>query len=170
MKEEACSGYKKGNAAIDLAVVLLLIVVFGIIAITSGYVLKTVNQDIQADEGMSIEAKDIIQDNTDRYSSTFDHLFLAIFFLLWILTLVASYFIDSHPLFFAVSLILLIFVFYGAIHIGNLFEEYTSDAEINEEASLYPITNWILTHLLTVAIIMGSSILLVLYGKMQGGL
>jgi hypothetical protein len=68
-------------------------------------------------------------------------------------------------MFFVVSLILLLFAFGAIMLIGNTFEEFASDSEFVGYETEFPFIYFIMTNLLTIAIVMGSSILIVLYGK-----
>jgi len=118
------------------------------------------SEEITTEEGQA--SLDVIN---DRYPALFDGLFLFVFIGLWIMTLVASFMIDSHPIFFAISLVLFIIVLIGSVYIGNFYEEIITDSSFNDAYEDFPATHFILTNLLMFSIVIGTSIMLVLYGK-----
>lgn len=165
--EKRISKSKKGNVVIDSFLVILFICVLGIVLFFGFKILSSVNSSIQADSSFDTYSKSELQSYTTKTQVVFDNLFIVVFILLWIVTLVASFYIDAHPIFFGLSLILLLFIFWLTPMIGNAVETIMIDSEISGTVALFPKANWILTHLLTVAIVVGSSILLTMFAKNQ---
>lgn len=160
---------KKANAIIDGIMVIVVLFAFLIMTFFGQYILNMYNDDVSADVDMSNTSKEIVSEHNTRYTSLFDNFFLVIFIFVWALVLIASFKIDTHPVFFIFTLILLIVVFIIAAELGNTYEELVSDAELSGIAVQYTIANYIMTHLLTVAIVIGFSIVLVLFGKNRMG-
>ena len=158
---------KKGNAVLDTFFVLIVMAVLGITIFFGFKILSQVNQNIQADDSFDSYSKNEINTYTNKTQAVFDNIFLTVFALLWMVSLVASFYIESHPIFFAFSIILLLFVFWIIPIIGNSVETVMIDENIASTVALFPKANWILTHMLTVAIAVGSSILLVMFAKNQ---
>lgn len=156
---------KKGNGFLDLMIVIVILLGFGICSIIGYRVFQDLNNDIQADTSLNTEAKNLSNNLYIKYPSLFDSLFLFLVVLLWIFIIVSSAVIDTHPMFFVVTLILLIFGFIISMELSNVFEEWTTEDDINSVISEFPFTYYFLTHLFTVAIIFGSTILITLYGK-----
>jgi len=155
---------KKGNAILDTAMVVVVVVIFALLSIITWSVWEDIypdmSEEITTEEGQA--SLDVIN---DRYPALFDGLFLFVFIGLWIMTLVASFMIDSHPIFFAISLVLFIIVLIGSVYIGNFYEEIITDSSFNDAYEDFPATHFILTNLLMFSIVIGTSIMLVLYGK-----
>ena len=158
---------KKGNAIVDGATILVVIFVLAILGFVGYIVLFDVNADIQADDDISTEGKVAVQKVTTNYPDIMDKGFLFAFVLFWILLLVASYMVDSHPIFFVIALILMIFVIYIGAELSNAFEEISEDDEFGTHADSFPITVWIMNHLVLEIIGILFSIGIVLYGKLQ---
>jgi len=156
---------KKGNAVLDTVTIVIVLFVLVISIFMGKYIFTSLNSDIQADSDFNNQTKTIVQEQHDRYSGLLDAIFLLAFILLWSLILVASFNIDSHPIFFIFSVILLIFVFMVAGYLSNAYADFSTDPDLTAVTSTFPMTDWILSHLLLVAIIMGFSVLLVLFGK-----
>jgi len=161
---------KKGNAYLDVIIVIILLVVVAIAGVFVKYVFSDINTDFQADPELSQEAKDLIQGQETQYPSTIDFivLFATIFF--WIGGIIASYMVDSHPIFMPIAFIFLLFVWMASIYISNFYQELLiTDPEFSATASLFPITNYIMENLLVICILMGCSFLVALYAKSRTG-
>jgi len=73
--------------------------------------------------------------------------------------------IDTHPLFFGISLILFVFVLGSSVYIGNFYEEFVTGDDMLNTYQYFPATHFIMTNIVTVLIVIGASIMIVLYGK-----
>lgn len=155
---------KKGNAVLDIALFMIIIVVFAIASILGYKVFTEINTDISA-EMTNTQANATLQETGGRYPAVLDGLVILVFLGLWAMVLVASFMVDSHPIFFIFSVILIFFMIIAGIFLGNFYEEFFSDSEFTGLTATFPATNWILTHLLPIVIAISISILIVLYGK-----
>jgi len=156
---------KKGNAVLDTAVLLGIAFLFILFAIVSKVVLSDLNADIQADDSMDSQAKEVVSSQNDSFGALFDNGFLMVFVFAWILMLVAGFMSDTHPVFFVVTLIFLIFVFIVASIIGNVYEEIIADESFATAALSFPKSHWVMTHTLQTAIVVGFSLAIVLFAK-----
>lgn len=156
---------RKGNAITDTALVAVILIVMFIVCLFGYFTFTNINSDLQADLDMGNESKAIAQDINDRMPSTWDAIIVTALIFFWILVIVASFMIDSHPIFFAISIIILIFVLIAVGLIGNSYEELAADATISAYTASFPMSHWIFTHYLPVIIGVAFSILAVLYMK-----
>ena len=163
------SKYKKGSGALDLLIFVAVFVVFILVAFFSSYIFREINTGFQADDDFGTEAKAMMQTQSSQHATVFDNAAFLFLVSMWIGVLVLSFLIDSHPIFFAVMFFLLIFSFVILALLGNIYEELTSDAEFAVIQPLYAKSNWIMSHILETGIIVGFSIILVLYGKQRLG-
>lgn len=157
--------FSKGQTFIDVITLLFFLFVIGVSVIIGLMVTNNLNDEIQADTDMSAEAQNASQGFTDNYPGLFDKLFLFFLFLFWIFLIVSSFLIDTHPIFFAVSIILLLFVFGLSMIMGNAYEEVAADSELTTYAAEFPIMNWVMSNILIVSIIIGFTTALALYAK-----
>jgi len=160
--------FRKGNAILDGILFFVIITVVAIGWIISGHIYSEINDDMQADTTLSQDAKDLINEQEEGYASLFDGLILFVFLLMWIFVLVASYQVDSHPVFFIVTLILLVFIIIASAYLGNAMEELSQDAELGVTFAQYPVANWILNNLVLVSMTISFSIVIVMYAKYRG--
>jgi len=161
--------HKKGNVGIEVVVIIIILLAFGLFSIFTRYIFHEVNTDMQADQDMSNDSKTMMNNFDTKQASIFDNGFLLIFILLWIWGMVAAFMINSHPIFFVFTVIILIFVCIFAMMIGNSYQDITNDPDLASIVAQYPIQTWMLTHLLIVAIVVGFSIGFVAYAKMRNG-
>ena len=163
MQDLNLSGNKKGNAFLDSITLIIVLLVFGIISIISYNIFTSINTEIQETTGFSNGSKEMMTDLHTSFPSVFDSVFLVAMILFWIATIVASFMIDSHPIFFVATLLLLIFTIFFSAIVSNTFSEVTADESIN--ADEFPITRFIMEYLPYFLLFIGFSVAIVLYGK-----
>lgn len=166
MRERKSVFNKKGNAILDGLTFILVLLAFGVISM----VMYNVWNDLEPGVSESInntEANETLNIISENYPSMFDGAFMFVFIGLWITVLVASFMIDSHPIFFVVSLILMIAVTVVSVFLGNAYEEIMLDTDFNDVTASFPATHFILSNLLMVVIVISASIILVLYAKVK---
>lgn len=156
---------KKGNAVLDTMIIVIILITAGLIYISVMPAFDDINTDIQDDAEMATEAKEISQDVYDRYPSTLDGLFVAIFMIMWGLSVVFAFLLDSHPVFFIITVILLVVVLIVAMVLANGVETLTTDVDLAAYTAQFPMTYWIITHMLHMVLIIGFSIALAYFGK-----
>ena len=162
-------GSKKGNVILDSVLFLIVLVVFGIVGVLAAITFNDMADDIQADADIQEIAKNETTALNDRFPSTLDGAFALMFGLLWLAVLVTSFMIDSHPIFFIASIILLIILLAASGMISNAYEEFSADAEFSSMALEFPITSYILQNLLMFVLIIGATIAVALFGKSRFG-
>lgn len=160
---------KNGNVFTDSMILIFVLFFLALSSIIVFIVFDDLNTDIQNDDILKEENKEIVGDLHSRFPSTFDNIWVLAFGLLWLFVLVASMFVDAHPVFFIISALLLIFVIFIGAVFSNTYEEFTSDPDVQSFADGFPMTNFIMGELPIVALLVGFSIALVLFGKSQIG-
>ena len=159
---------KKGNAIIDSLTALSIIVVFALITIFGFKLLGDLNDDFQAQEDFTNVTKQHFNTMEENYPSNFDWLFLTMLVLLFVSTVVFSYLIGAYPVFFIISIVLVIALLFVGGLLSNAYEDVMADSAIS--AASFPITNWVMTNLLVVVLVFAIGIGLALYGSnRQGG-
>lgn len=149
----------------DILLVMIVLVAFAMISIFGHQTFSLINDDIQSDADLSTTAKTTSSNLEARYPATLDGAFAIMFVLFWIFLIVSSFLIDSHPIFFIISIILLLGAFVVAMVLSNSYQELMSDSDISSFGDQFPITNFIIGNLLLVVIAIGFSVVIVLYGK-----
>lgn len=156
---------KKGNAVVDSLFFFVAVVIFVLIAITGSYVLDLVNTDVQNDADMSTVSKTNLALVNTNYPAWFDYGILAVFVLLWVLVIVASLYIDSHPVFFMLSIIALMIVIFAVNAFMESVDDYLADADISPTTVSFPIAMFIVSNIEKIIAVVGMSIAIALYAK-----
>jgi len=159
---------RKGNIAINIIFIVLFLLMFSIGAIFWGYIQNEITAELVADDDIQQESKDQLTEFNNTYPSLFDGIFVFIFFMFWVMTIISSLFIDSHPVFFIISFILLISSFVVIGYLSNTFEEIMTDEEISNYSDNFPMTKWIFSHLVLIVLVVALTEAIVLYGKFRG--
>ena len=159
---------KRGNAVLDLILLSIFLLTLGIVVLSFNPFMQEYNDEFQLEEHAN-ESKVILQEQTDAYSNNWDNIFLMIFILLWVLLLFGAYQLDSHPVFFIITVILMTFAFLVAIVLGNVYEGYLDTEWVSSYADDFPMMNWLMTHYLQVAIVIGFSVVIIMFAKTNNG-
>jgi len=161
---------KKGNTLLDSLLVLLVLFIFSIFAIIGMYTFDAVKTDIDSTGELTVtEAQETLNSTYVNYQSLMDNGFLIIFIFLWILVIVASFMIDTHPIFFIISVILLIIVLFVAGTLGNFYVEFAESSGIVDVTSMLPIIGFVMERLMAFILAIGISIILALFVKFKTG-
>ena len=158
---------KKGNAIIDGVTVVVLIVAFAICSVIGYMVSDNLNDDLQLDDTITTEAKDMNQGLHDKYSGLMDNLILMAFVLFIIFTVISAFMLDTHPIFFMVSVILLVAVLVVAALMANVYDDLMLDDDLAPYANEFTYTGWLMSHLLEVTIALVFIITIVLFIKFK---
>lgn len=160
---------KKGNVAIDVIILIIVLFSFALAGIFINIFTTEMNTSIQNDTSISIEGKELMQTTTTGFPSLVNDLFLLIFIGLWIVMLITAWFTDTHPIFFIFTAILLVFVTLIGMNISNAYQEITADAGVVASADMFPNINLIMSNLGAIVLVIGFSVVMVLFGKSRYG-
>lgn len=161
---------KKGQALFDLTILVIIIFFLALAAIFGGFIYSELNDEIQNDNDFSAVAKSTSQGLEDNYVSMFDNIIFIAVILLWLGLIITSFFIDSHPIFFIITIVFMVLVFIAGMAISNAYEEVTDDEDLSGYAANFTKTNFIFDNFLIVLIVIGFTTALALYAKGGGGL
>jgi len=137
---------KKGGV-IDGLTSLVILFAFALFFLVVFNALDDVNTDIQSDPDISSDGKEIIDDYHTNYPTWLDNAFLFIFTGLWIVSLISSFYIDTQPAFLVFSILLLIIVLVISAYLSNGYQELMEDSTFEDTITLFPITDFVLSHI-----------------------
>ena len=159
------SSNKRGQTVFDLIMVLIVLFILGLTAVIGGFIMSELDDEIQNDSDMSATSKNVSATVEANYSTWFDNVFLTVLIFLWIMLIVSSFMIDAHPIFFIVTVLLLIVVFIVGMAVANSYTELTSDPDFSEYADNMTKTQFIFDNFLLILIVMGLTAAVSLYAK-----
>lgn len=155
---------KKGNLLFVSIIFIIVLVLFGLISMVTYNMFAEFDDAIVADLELN-ESKTIMTDVTDRYPPVFDGLIMIIFVGMWIAGIASCIVKEEHPLLFGFMMLMIIAVLIAGMFLSNSYEEFFQDSDMSGMPAAFPVTHWILTHLLEVGIVMMLSVLLTLMAK-----
>lgn len=94
-------------------------------------------------------------------------LFLAIGLV--VALVVSAFFIQTHPIFFLISIVILIFVVMASAPISNAFMEMATSDSLSAEAAQYDVATHVVGNIPLIAVVGGFLIIIALYAKPSGG-
>ena len=90
-------------------------------------------------------------------------------FISGISILVTNFIVRSHPVFFIVSVVMLLGVFVAGMLLSDSFEEVMQDGEVAPYADQFPKITWIMSHLVELIIAIGFLTMVALFAKYRAG-
>jgi|2_EtaG_2_1085320.scaffolds.fasta_scaffold94471_2 hypothetical protein len=162
-------GSKKGNAILDVIFIIIFIFGFALSTIIGYKFFLDINEDLQDQDTFNNQSKEILNDLEGKYPSLFDGAFLVILIFLWIAGIVASFMVDTNPIFLVATVVMMVFVLFLATVFSNAYEEVTDNDGLYSATQEFPITDFLMGNLYTIALIMGMTIIIVLFGKFKAG-
>lgn len=160
---------KKANAIVEPVIVLVILITFAIISVMSYILLQDFKDTFDSDPDMANESVVLVDDYATRHPQIYDSAIGFLLVMSWIATILFGLIIDAHPAFFVISLFALIFIVIAAAEIGNFYvENFQSDADLQTFTAEFPVTNWIMNHI--VALIVGIFVTAAIstYSKFRG--
>ena len=158
---------KKGNIVIGILSVIFIIFA---VSIATSYLIEPLSEmsdEITADPMMSNQSKVIIQSSETHYVGFWDGVIVFSVILLWIFSVISAFFINDHPIFFIITIIMLIIVLYVCALIANEYEELTSEGTLLENQQYYPKTRFLMNHLVELAVLIGFTYTIAIYVKVK---
>lgn len=160
MKKISCFN-KRGNAFFEVLTILLIIGVLSFTYVIVQSAMNEVSDELLDDFDNATEEYKVIEDYQSDTPSLLDGIIVFVLVGLWISAILFAYFIDTHPAFFIVTLVFLIFV----LILVGMFVNMFADVITNFDISVFPMTNWLMTNLLPVMMVIGFSIMIALFAR-----
>jgi len=160
---------KKGNVLLESFFIIIVLVALAFVTIGGYIASEEIQGFLEEDDQLAPEALVIATDINDRYDNTMDGIFAWVLGILWVIVVILSFFVDSHPAFYIVSIVLLVGLLIAAGYISNAYEEFENDPGLSVYIGDFPMMNYIMNNLLLVIAVLGGSIALSLYAKSKVG-
>jgi len=158
---------KRGNAILDGIFIFIIIVVFAIVSIYGSKVFDELNTEIQADADIGSSAKTMSNNLYLKYNPLLDNLIMFAFALFIIFAVISVFLLDTHPIFFVITIMLLVAMFIVSLLMANTFDDIMTDPEISGYANEFNFTTWIMGHLLELSIALGFLVAILTFVKFK---
>lgn len=156
---------KKGNGFFDSYTVFIVVVIFSVASLVGYIMFSEFTTAFAEDDDVSSTLATQMEEAKDSYKDYMDNLVFFMLIGVWISSLLFNFFIDAHPVFIIISIVLLIILFVVVAMVANGLQDLTNDAEISQYAQDFPKILFIYNHFLEIMIVIAATILIVLYGK-----
>jgi hypothetical protein len=165
MKRSLDSRSKKGNIIVDSVYFMVIIAILLIVVVVAVFLNNILHDVFVNNEIVTGQAKTILENNTSLAPSLFDYMIGTVFGLFWLLGIIASYYQNSHPIFFmVVMLIIIVELVVGAYLSSGIDNAMSTDMLISSYNAL-PITKHLTQHFAMYMTAMAVTIGFVLYAK-----
>jgi len=158
------------GSILDLPLIIAAVFMFSIAVLTSSMILTEFQdntKDIETSSGNKINQTLLDQGQTAIQALDFMIMFAVIG--LTISTIIFSFFIKTHPVFFVMSVILLMVFVLISVFVTNTFVEFVSVEPFSNTINNFPLMYEILTNLPLITTVMGIIIPIALYAKSKTG-
>lgn len=156
---------KRGQLGFELVWVVIVLLVVGLGFVMTYSAFSGLNDDIQNSLDMSNESKAAAEATVGNFPSNMDNVFFFLLIMLWIFLLIMAFFVNTHPVFLVITLLLIVIGLVVVMILSNVFQESIEEGEIDDFAAEFPKMNWIFEHLLMVFIMVGFSTMMVMYTR-----
>lgn len=160
---------KKGSVfdAIGIGIFAFVMIV---VIITAGIAQSTTSQafeDAKADLNIASynESADIVIDTADKYPVFWDFLIAFVIFGVWLVTFISAWILGNNPIFIVIFVIVSIPLLIVSIIFETVLADFLANAVISPYSSSYPVTLFIVDHLLLFSIFFIVSVGIALYMK-----
>lgn len=144
-----------------IGVVLIVTIVFAYKVMTA------FNTNIQASDTFDAPSKAIHEEVKQKFEGTMDSFFILTWFAFYIFALISAWFIDTHPLFFFLSIIVLVVILVAIAPMVKVTEEIVSSTELLSTgwSSQFPIMYFVVQNFYAIIVAQAMLLLIVLYAK-----
>jgi hypothetical protein len=158
---------KKGSFGDILYLGVFLFILAIVIGI--GWVIYSrFNAEWQTHSELGAESLEIMQNAKDRYVATYDNLFLVILVGMYLGALLLAWNIDTSPVFFLLSLVMMGVIVIVTAVLGNSWYTYSTNAALSSYIDDFTIIPFVMTHLVEMFVVMGFGLAAVMYSRTQG--
>ena len=151
---------KKGNAVIDGLFIIVILFVFGVVSLTSVYIFNQLYSEVSP-VIQSAEAQAMLDDSYTKTPSVLDGIFVSIIFIFWMGSIILSFFIDTHPVWFVFTILVSVIIFIVGGLLANEYLLLTDELSIGS----LPMTFYIFDNFLKFLVAYVVSVLISLYAK-----
>lgn len=161
-----CKNKKAGvNAIFFVAVIVILLVIWGSVSLIANSILVEVNDDIQGDTEFDSVAKENLQSTTTGYPKTMDSSYLVILIVAWIGVIIASLNALEHPIFFIIALVFISSLLFVGAALSNFYEELATSSDMVASAADFPVSFFVNSNMVLVVLVIVASVIVIMYAR-----
>lgn len=152
----------------DMLLYAVIVLIVGMVILISSNLLDSTNTKLQNTLDGST-GKNIIDNSNNRFSVTYDNIFLMIFMMVGIALIIGFFVLDTHPaLFFGVVIITIFMLIVNGI-LSNTYDKYTDQDNIANEETKFTFMTWFMDYWIEFTVVFLFMGLIALFAKMRSG-
>jgi len=157
---------KKGSIQ-DIFTLMIFMVGIGIFIAILIYTIPKITDGMRETElNDSVAIRTALLSSDEIVQNNLNNVYLILFAGLIISLMIASFMIDSHPIFVPVYIFLLAFAIVVGVILDNVYEEFTTNTIMNESVTNYmPIPTAIMGNIIPILIAVGVLSMIIIFGK-----
>jgi hypothetical protein len=141
--------------------------VAGIIFLVLSNFANDINDAVQLEPDISVEAKVVSEEQAGATSGFFDSAVVIVFVGVWLLCLGLAYNSGSSPMLMVVAILVIVALGFTSMILSNTWDDLAGDESFSATRDTLPMTGFLLDHYLLVCLTMGFSTLVI--GVSKGG-
>lgn len=161
---------KKGTI-LDIPIILIMVTLIAFVVLLVAYILGAFNTAITENPELGLNVSYVSQVQTGV--NVFDGMFIVLVAGLFLATIIGAFVVRTHPVFFVMSLFLLVFFVILGVIFTDVFYEFATAPALVDTANDFPIMIQILSNWPSILGVFGIVVIIVLYAKLrsqdQGG-
>ena len=154
----------KGASMLDMFLIIIILFVLGASSIFIYNIFTNVNDELQKSD-FSPEAKEQIQGQVDVFPRVWDSVFLIVFVGLTIALFISAFFLNTSPVFFIFTVIIMGIAIVLAAVIGNVYENVVVDTVFSSSEAEFTIIPFIMGNIAKLITGIGLLLMVGLYAK-----
>ena len=127
---------------------LLIFFVFAMVLLVGNIVFSGFMDEFQESHDYDERVDESVDDVSERLPGSLDQVSLLVISGLIIGGIVASLFVDVHPVFFGILVFISLSLLFGPMLLGNMWSDLVEEPDIAEGAANMPVTNFLLQNYL----------------------
>lgn len=156
----------KRASFMDNLAVFIFIIIIVLVMVLCMFTLSGINSQFSA-SGAPTVATTSLNNFTTKFNGIADGSIILFLIILWVGTMITSFFLESYPVFFVIFITLSVVSFFILAPLTNVIVTFMEDSNFATIVASLPLTSFVLNHLLTFNAFFILSIGLVLYAKFK---
>lgn len=152
---------------IDVLWIAVFMFVVGISFIIGYMFFGSVNNQLQDMDNIAPVSKTILDNTNNRFVAWFDGAFLVIMVGLFLGSVILAFQIDSHPIFFPISIIIFIIQIIITAVLANSFTTIMQDSNLVAYANEFVIIPFVMANYIKILLVLGFALAWIIWGKLK---
>jgi len=158
----------KKAQVVDLLYMSMILIMVAVLGLIIYKVISDVNDQFTLDENIGSDARALSQNYEDRLPSMVQQLFMISLVGIAILTLIASFMVMSHPVFYGLMFVVLAFMTWINAIYADFWQSFATTSNFGTIVNDFPMMTYILQYFPLVILVISIIIVVVMVSKGGG--